>query len=179
MGSDSRGVRHGSGLLDANRDGRVEQAVDRPVGDGGRLQGQAGHRLADSRRRVRGDNDHDRCTGLDLRRRRWRALRAVAARRQGHGRCGRNAGDGRQRTRGDAPRLAAAGRDGDGPKRLLERGRAQKLRLGRRARGEIAAIAAPAQVPVEQRRLEQGQNPIQPKRNRFTRTVAACGSHKR
>jgi hypothetical protein len=34
-------------------------------------------------------------------------------------------------------------------------------------------------VPVEQRRLEQGQNPVETERNRFTRTVAACGSHTR
>jgi hypothetical protein len=65
------------------------------------------------------------------------------------------------------------------PKWLLERGRTQELRLGRRARCELAAVGAPAHVPVEQRRLEQGQNPIEPERNRFTRTVATCGSHGR
>jgi len=34
-------------------------------------------------------------------------------------------------------------------------------------------------MPLEQRRLEQGQDPVEPERNRFTRTVATCRSHER
>jgi hypothetical protein len=34
-------------------------------------------------------------------------------------------------------------------------------------------------VTLEQRRLEQGQNPVETERNRFTRTVATRRSHGR
>ena len=105
-------------------------------------------------------------------------LAAVPVRRQRDGRRSCDARRRRQRTRGDPAHGApAGGRDGHRLKRLLELGRAQELRQTRRGCGEIAAVGAPAQVPVEQRRLEQGQNPVQPERDRFTRTVATCGSH--
>ena len=155
--------------------------MHRAVGDGRRLHRQARHGLADAERRLRGDDDQDRRAGLDRAttptRAPWllwppgdsvtaaaaatlaAAVSAPAATRR----------TGRRRPAGMA----------DGPKRLLEHGRAQELRLGRRACGEIAAVGAPAQVPVEQRRLEQGQNPVEPERNRFTRTVATCRSHGR
>jgi hypothetical protein len=54
-------------------------------------------------------------------------------------------------------------RDHHRPKRLLELGTAQQLRLARRACGERAAGRTAAQMPVEQRRLERGQHPVEAK----------------
>jgi hypothetical protein len=93
---------------------------------------------------------------------------------------GRDACGGRQGPRRDAAHATPAPRrDDDGPKGLLELGSAQELRQTRRVCGELAAVGAPAQMSVEQRRLEQGHGPVEPERNRFTRTVAACRSHGR
>ena len=101
------------------------------------------------------------------------ARRARPPRRRRRGR--RSA---RPRRAGKRPAPDSAGIS-TGRRGLLQDGAAQQGRLLLRVDGERAARRAAAQVPVEERRLEGGEHPVQPERNRLAGTFTTCRCHTR